>query len=388
MTEPHREAESDVLHLMVLDGLDGRTSDVQLRFTELHGRPHVLFPMDSEPRWVSATRAASLVRWRIGSHDFVGAARVVEHGTDLQTEVLTSFHERFGQERMSRWFGGEVGCIVLVESTVLPAYYDQVEALFDQAAPSYSRLVEGNRLNMHLRKVSSGILRTLFPAGSRVLEIGCGTGIETIPLARAGVDIVALDISGRMLEELDRSARAASVRERIDSRKRSASELATIVREYGPGSFDGAFSHFGALNCEPNLEPVPNALHELVKPNGKLSLGILNRTCLAEIVLFAAGHRPRRALARLQPSVPVGQSRFGVAVFPYGPVEITRRFSPFFSKEKEIGVSVCVPPPELGNRLLTHNTFLSLLEAVDRSLARWPFFRRLGDYVMMQFSRR
>jgi len=222
----------------------------------------------------------------------------------------------------------------------------------------------------------------------RVLEIGCGTGLETIPLSRAGVDIVALDISGRMLEELDRSARAASVRERIDSRKRSASELATIVREYGPGSFDGAFSHFGALNCEPNLEPVPNALHELVKPNGKLSLGILNRTCLAEIVLFAAGHRPRRALARLQPSVPVGQSRFGVAVFPYGPVEITRRFSPFFSKEKEIGVSVCVPPPELGNRLLTHNTFLSLLEAVDRSLARWPFFRRLGDYVMMQFSRR
>src|SRR5690349_2294309 len=36
--------------------------------------------------------------------------------------------------------------------------------------------------------------------GGPVLEIGCGTGRVLIPTARAGIDIVGLDISPRMSE--------------------------------------------------------------------------------------------------------------------------------------------------------------------------------------------
>src|SRR5436853_1719379 len=36
-------------------------------------------------------------------------------------------------------------------------------------------------------------------AGSTVLEVGCGTGRVLIPTARAGVDIVGLDLSPHML---------------------------------------------------------------------------------------------------------------------------------------------------------------------------------------------
>jgi SAM-dependent methyltransferase len=38
-------------------------------------------------------------------------------------------------------------------------------------------------------------------AASPVLEIGCGTGRVTIPLAAAGVDITGLDVSASMLQE-------------------------------------------------------------------------------------------------------------------------------------------------------------------------------------------
>jgi 2-polyprenyl-3-methyl-5-hydroxy-6-metoxy-1,4-benzoquinol methylase len=38
-------------------------------------------------------------------------------------------------------------------------------------------------------------------ASGSVLEIGCGTGRVTIPLASAGVDIVGPDVSASMLEE-------------------------------------------------------------------------------------------------------------------------------------------------------------------------------------------
>src|SRR5205823_9426190 len=53
-------------------------------------------------------------------------------------------------------------------------------------------------------------------AGGPVLEVGCGTGRILIPTARAGVDIVGLDLSSRMLgvcrERLEAENRAVQSR--------------------------------------------------------------------------------------------------------------------------------------------------------------------------------
>src|SRR3989442_12933739 len=135
-----------------------------------------------------------------------------------------------------------------------------------------------------------------------------------------------------MLAELDRKARATSLANLIVPRKGTISELSTVLSEFGPGSFDGAFSHFGAINCEPNLAGLPATLHWLIKPDGRISLGILNRTSLAEMLLFTASLRPKRAFARFR-SGPVGLSQFGVLVTLYGAEEVGRLFSPFFAGE-------------------------------------------------------
>src|SRR5712691_3751978 len=264
MTGNSRAGDGAILHLTVLDAL-GEPVEVPLRFLELQGRPHVVYSTGTEPKWVSVALNAPFVRWRIGHDAFIGAANLVGDPTRVQTEVLPNFYARFGRETVSRWFGRDMGCIELVESPGEPPYYDEVEALFDRAAPVYDQLVEGDRLNIHLRKVSQRLLRQLFPPGTRVLEIGCGTGLETIPLAQTGVDVVAVDICAKMLEELNKKISALSLRDRIERRKGSASELPAVVHEFGPGSFDGAFSHFGALNCEPHLDPIPAALHQLLR---------------------------------------------------------------------------------------------------------------------------
>src|SRR5512144_254982 len=49
-------------------------------------------------------------------------------------------------------------------------------------------------------------------ASGPVLEIGCGTGRVTIPLAAAGVDISGLDVSASMLEEAKRKAESQGLR--------------------------------------------------------------------------------------------------------------------------------------------------------------------------------
>ncbi len=49
-------------------------------------------------------------------------------------------------------------------------------------------------------------------ASGPVLEIGCGTGRVTIPLAAAGIDITGLDVSASMLEEAKRKAENQGLR--------------------------------------------------------------------------------------------------------------------------------------------------------------------------------
>ena len=369
----------------------GQSSDeateVPLRYLDLDGRPHILYSAANPPLWISWA-VTDLVRWRIGERAFVGNARPVDDRAKLESDILPEFTRHFGSDRVSRWFGSIIGCIALSELAYGSSYHAQVEALFDAAAPAYDRTVQADPLNLHPREVSVRVLRNLFPPGSRVLELGCGTGLETIPLVESGVNVVAVDISGKMLAELERKANSASLARRVAARKGLLSDLSEIVSEFGTGSFDGAFSHFGALNCEPSLNGLPEALHRLVKPAGRISLGVLNRTSLLEMVLFSATLRPRRALARLGTTLPAGRSQFGVAVFPRGPGEMRRLFSPFFEVEKTVGVSVFLPPAHLGARLRRRPALLSLLRSIDRSVARRPLCRSLGDYFLTELVRR
>jgi len=50
------------------------------------------------------------------------------------------------------------------------------------------------------------------PAGAKVLDIGCGPGTHTLPLARAGAVVTSLDISKAMLDRVMETARQEGLR--------------------------------------------------------------------------------------------------------------------------------------------------------------------------------
>ena len=55
------------------------------------------------------------------------------------------------------------------------------------------------------------VLEATFPAGGRLLEIGCGTGEEALHLARAGYKLLATDISQAMAAQTAAKAQAAGL---------------------------------------------------------------------------------------------------------------------------------------------------------------------------------
>src|SRR5437870_5484537 len=74
-----------------------------------------------------------------------------------------------------------------VERNQLRATFDDVALLYDQVRPGYQEALFEDVV------VLSGI-----PPGGRILEIGCGTGQATLPFARRGYRILAVELGANL----------------------------------------------------------------------------------------------------------------------------------------------------------------------------------------------
>jgi ubiquinone/menaquinone biosynthesis C-methylase UbiE len=116
---------------------------------------------------------------------------------------------------------------------------------------------------MQLASASSG----------RALELGCGTGRVTFPLARAGVAIVGIDRSAEML------ARAGGRRRRL--RRGVAPQLIRgDIRDlpFRDASFPLAIAPYGILQSllrERDLIATLRAVHRVLEPNGTFGLELV-----------------------------------------------------------------------------------------------------------------
>jgi hypothetical protein len=100
--------------------------------------------------------------------------------------------------------------------------------------------------------------------GARVLDIACGTGNVTIPLARRGATVTGLDMVPRLLEE----ARARATREGLHIR---FDEGFAETLPYPDGSFDVLVSMFGIM-FSPLPATVVSEMTRILTPGGRLAL--------------------------------------------------------------------------------------------------------------------
>ncbi len=355
-----------------------------MRFVSMNGRFHVLAAANPLPRWFAALRTASRARWRVGGSILEG--RVSELADPAP--VRKQFETAFGADRVARWLGPEITGLALEPDRQPVDIHVGIESYFDRAAADYDRLVESNPLDRMLRTASLEILRHTFHPGDRILEIGAGTGLESLPLAAGGIRVVATDISAEMLDRLTSKANTAGLERMIEVHRVAAHQLEELEHLYEPGSFQGAFSTFGALNCEPEWRSVVPVLARLVGPGGAVVFAIWNRVCLAELAGYAIAGRPRRALARLATPAPVGLTRFGIPVYPSTVAEYRRAFAPSFAVESVQGLPVALPPYDLMRHVPNPDAILPLLAAVDGWIRpRFPF-NRMGDHFLLVLRRR
>jgi SAM-dependent methyltransferase len=108
------------------------------------------------------------------------------------------------------------------------------------------------------------IKRLAIPAGSRVLDVACGTGNLAVPLARSGCIVTGLDIAPNLLEQARDRAKSEGLNIAFD--EGDAEQL-----PYADGSFDAVVSMFGAMFA-PRPEVVAAEMARVLKPGGLLAM--------------------------------------------------------------------------------------------------------------------
>jgi ubiquinone/menaquinone biosynthesis C-methylase UbiE len=175
----------------------------------------------------------------------------------------------------------------------------QVNAYFQSSSDYWKRIYETRALmpliyQTRQAAVLDWITKLRLPASSQVLEIGCGAGVLTTEIARAGYRIEAVDAAPAMVELTRQNAADKDVAERVTA------SLADVHALCFP---EGKFDLVIAIGVIPWLHDVPRGLAEMqrvLKPGGSLIVTADNEWRLVRILDPASSpaSRPLRSLLK------------------------------------------------------------------------------------------
>jgi ubiquinone/menaquinone biosynthesis C-methylase UbiE len=257
---------------------------------------------------------------------------------------------------------------------------------FDSVAADYDGQRGNNALIQDMRSEMWSTLDATFPQGSRLMDLGCGTGLDAVRMARSGNYVTATDWSQGMVERTRDRAEREQVAHRVQAVHVGAHELS---RMDGESEFAGANSNLGALNCVPNLAEMAEQCARLLKPRGALVFSVIGRVCPWEIGYYALKRNWGRVRVRFAPAmVPVGMNKRVVWTRYYTPREFYRAFERQFSLEHFRGLCLLAPPPYLTWMKERHSRLYARLWGLERRAAGWPLLRNMGDHFVIVMRKR
>lgn len=154
------------------------------------------------------------------------------------------------------------------------------DASFDPAAERYddqfSKTIVGK---MQRSRIWRFLEKELSPSKMDILEINCGTGIDAKWLSGKGHDVIATDVSSKMI---------SVAQNKFPSVKFEVCGFSEIATRFKPNSFDLVFSNFAGLNCvdESALIVIQKDISEVLKPKGKFIGVFLGRESWMEQLYF------------------------------------------------------------------------------------------------------
>jgi 2-polyprenyl-3-methyl-5-hydroxy-6-metoxy-1,4-benzoquinol methylase len=256
---------------------------------------------------------------------------------------------------------------------------------FDGVADDYDGPTGNNELIQRMRERLWRAVEAVVPPGGRLLDLGCGTGLDASHFARGGYRVVAVDWSPAMVRRTQDRACASGRSDPISAHTLGIHELGQL----SAGRFDGIYSDLGPLNCLPDLTEVARACANLLQPGGWLVVSVIGRRCPWEQAYYLLRGDWRRAwLRESKDMVPVRLRGETVWTRYLTPTELAAAFAEQFDRVSYRALGLLVPPPHLVGLYQRLGPVGQLLGALDDRLGSLPLLRDGGDHFLMVLKKR
>ncbi len=219
---------------------------------------------------------------------------------------------------------------------------DEIAAAYDAIAVDYDALISDDEW---IRRELWRHYARVFRSGQVVLDVSCGTGIDSLFLAHRGVRVVAADISLGMVVQLRRKLAGAGGVRAVLPCVQDSERLAG----WRGSTFDGIVSSFAGLSTLPDLSRFAAAAASVLRPGGRMVLHLLARFSLWEWFGLIAHRRwaeARRLRGVEERSFPVGGRP--LRHFMHLPDDTYRTsFAPLFALRQAYSLGSLRPPSDL-----------------------------------------
>lgn len=255
-----------------------------------------------------------------------------------------------------------------------------MKTIFDNLAADYDVRFTGTPLGTCLRQAVHRRLDARFSPGHHVLELACGTGEDAVHLGRRGVRVLATDASPRMVEQARAKIMTEGLAGTVEVRRLAIEDLGTFS-----GSFDGAFSNFGGLNCVADLRLAAAFLSDLLKPGAPLLLCVMGPLVPWEWAGFLLRGKPGEAFRRLRRD---GVAWRGITVRYPSIGALRDTFAAGFRPLRVSAVGALLPPTEWEPWMKRHPRLLATLARWEQRLETVRPLPWLADHYLLELERR
>ena len=250
-----------------------------------------------------------------------------------------------------------------------------MKASFDSAAATYDQSFTQTAIGKLQREAVYNILSQHLVNAKTIFEINCGTGEDALWLASQNFEVLATDISEKMIG----IGKAKNHHQNLTFSTLDITHLSSFQKEE---KYDLLFSNFGGLNC---LSPEELSLFfktvpHFLKEKGKMVLVLMPKNTIWEQFYFLTKGKWNKAFRRKKKLVLANVDGEKVPTYYYNPKEIVHLTEETLECMEYHPIGFFIPPSYLEPFFNNKKGSFKLLQKLELRIRNFSFLSKYADH--------